>query len=228
MALILDHASDRQKSAMNLSALSHNQLIRHMASHPHDNQAWCEFVRRFQPYLIAVIKRECLKLGYQKGLTKIDDILHDVYLRLLKNECEAFRTFRGEQENAILAFLQTAAVRVVLNHLRYDKAQKRPRMTDAIAHKRAADLFDLFPDKNSEDEANRIVIELAILQCLKRIGKRLRHPERDIRIFVLYLFYGMNAESIAELPEINLSSQSVFRIIADIKANLGNCLNTEE
>lgn len=228
MALFLDHASDRQKAAMNFSALSHNQLIRYMGNHPHDNGAWSEFIRRFRPYLIAVIKRECLRLGYHKGLTKIEDLLQEVYLRLLKNEGEAFRTFRGQFENAIVLFLTIVAVRVVRNHRRSENARKRPRITENIAREHTGDLLDLFPDNNSEDEANRILMELAILQCLKCISKKLSHPERDIRIFILYLFDGMSAESIAALPEIDLAVQSVFRVIADIKGRLGNCLNVEE
>ena len=227
MVLFLDHTSDRQKEAMNLSSLSHNQLIRLLANEPQDGHAWREFIRRFQPYLAAVVKRECVKLGYRPGLMALDDILQDVYFKLLKNEGEAFRTFKGQYENTIWRFLEVAAMRVVYNHRRRDNAVKRPRIAGDIARERLGDLLDLFPDKNAEDEVNRIMMELAVAECLKRIGKKLRHAERDIRIIVLYLFYGMSAESIAELPEINLSFQSVFRIIADLKERLKSGLNSE-
>jgi len=228
MALFFDDAFDRQKGAMNLSSLSHNQLIRLLANEPHDYRVWSEFIRRYQPYLAAVIKRECVKLVYKTGLTKLEDILQDVYLKLLKNNGEAFRTYKGQYENTIWRFLEVSAMRVVYNHRRHDNAIKRPRIVGDIARERMGDLLDLFPDKNATDEVNRIMMELAIEECLKRISKKLRHPERDIRIFMLYLFYGMSAESIAALPEINLSFQSVFRIIADIKGHLGNCLNSED
>lgn len=231
MALFLDEAFDRQKGAMNLSSLSHNQLIRLLANEPHNEAAWKEFVRRFRGFLAGIIKRECEKLRHQEGLANLDDLLHEVYLKLLKNECEAFRTYRGEYENAIWPFLEIAARRVVLNDWRKLNARKRPpgaKRLRELAPERLTDLLDLFPDKDTANELDRMLMEIAIEQCLQMMSKKLRHATRDIRVFQLYLYEGMNAETIAALSEINLSSQSVFRIIADIKDRLAKCLKEGE
>ncbi len=213
---------------MSLSSLSHNQLIRLLANEPRNNKAWIEFMRRYQDYLAGVIKRECQKLGYKEGLSRLDDLLQDIYTKLFRNDGEAFRTYRGQFENTIWPFLEIVAIRVVYNDKRRTDADKRPRIARDVAPGRIGDVLDLFPDKNAEDEINRIMMTLAIEECLKRMSKKLRHSIRDIRILKLYLYDGLSAESIAELPEIRLSSQSVFRIIADIKARLAQCLGDGE
>jgi RNA polymerase sigma factor (sigma-70 family) len=228
MSLLLDNAFDRQKEAMRLSALSHNQLIRLLGNEPRNNGAWEEFVRRYRDYLAGVIKRECQKLEYKAGLSQMDDLLQEIYVKLFKNEGAAFRTYRGQFENTIWQFLEIVAVRVVLNHKRKTEANKRPRITRDIAPNRIGDVLDLFPDKNAEDETNRIMMMLAIEECLQRTSAKLRHPVRDLRIFKLYLYDGLSAESIAELPEIKLSQQSVFRILADLKERLAHCLGAGE
>ncbi len=231
MALFLDEAFDRQKGAMNLSSLSHNQLIRLLANEPYNQAAWKEFTERFDGFLAGVIKRECEKLRHREGLANFGDLLHDVYLKFLKDECEAFRTYRGQHENSIWPFLEIAARRVVLNDWRKLNARKRPpgaKRLRELVPERIADLLDLFPDKDATNELDRLLMEIAIEQCLHAMSKKLRHAARDIRVFHLYLYEGMNAETIAALPEINLSSQSVFRIIADIKERLARCLKESE
>ena len=228
MALFLDDTFDRQKGVMNLSSLNHNQLIRLLGNEPRNHKAWTEFMRRYRSYLAAVIVRECQRLRYQDGLSQLDDLLQEVYVKLFNNNGEAFRTYKGQYENTIWQFLEIVAMRVVYNDWRKINARKRPRIARDLAPERVGDLLDLFPDKNAEDELNRLMMMLAIEDCFKRIAQKLRHPERDIRIFKLYLYDGMSAESIAELPEIKLSPQSVFRIIAEIKGRLGPCLRDGE
>lgn len=213
---------------MDLSSFSHNQLIRLLANEPRNNDAWIEFIRRYENYLGSVILRECRKLRYDRGVSNLEDLIQDVYVKLFKNSGEAFQTYKGQYENTIWQFLEIVAIRVVYNDQRRTNARKRPHITRDIAQNRTEDILNLFPDKNAADEINRIMMVLAIEECFKCLGKKLRQGARDIRIFKLYLYDGMNAESIAALPEISLSPQSVFRIIADVKNRLGNCLNAEE
>lgn len=215
---------------MDLTSHSHNQLMRLLANEPFDNEAWTEFIRRYREYIACVVSRECRRLRFEEGLTQVEDLTQEVYKKLLNNEGEAFRTYKGQFENTIWQFLEIVAVRVAYNEWRKNNARKRPpqraRLRD-IPPERNVDLLDLFPDKNAEDETSRIMMVLTIDECLKRIGSKLRHAERDLRIFKLYLYDGMSADDIAALPEIGLSPQSVFRIIKDIKDRLAKCLSAD-
>lgn len=215
---------------MDLKSYSHNQLMRLLANEPHNNKAWGEFTRRYQEYLACVIARECRKLRHEDGLTHIDDLIQEVYKKLLKNEGEAFQTYKGQFENTIWQFLEIVAVRVAYNDWRKNNARKRPpqqaRLREAAPNSNG-DWLDLFPDANAAEEMDYELLLLTVEDCLKHIGAKLRHPDRDIRIFKLHLYDGLNAESIAELPEIGLSSQSVFRIIKDVKDRLAKCLRAD-
>lgn len=231
MALFFENPSKSPMVVMDLKSYSHNQLIRLMANKPYNNDAWAEFVRRYQTYLACVIARECRKLRYEDGLAHCDDLIQEVYKKLLNNEGEAFQTYKGQFENTIWQFLEIVAIRVAYNDWRKNNARKRPpqkaRLREA-APNRNGDLLDLFPDANSAEEIDYELLVLAVEDCLKHIGAKLRHPERDLRIFKLHLYDGMNAESIAALPEIGLSPQSVFRIIKYVNDRLAKCLRTEE
>lgn len=231
MALFFENPSKSSMVVMDLKSYSHNQLMRLLANEPYHNAAWTEFIRRYQDYLACVIARKCRKLRYEDGLTHIEDLIQEVYKKLLNNEGEAFQTYKGQFENTIWQFLEIAALRVAYNDWRKQNARKRPpqkaRLRE-VAPNRDGDLLELLPDTNTANEFDYELLLLTIEDCLKHISVKLRHADRDLRIFKLYLYDGINAESIAELPEIGLSPQSVFRIIKDVKDRLAKCLSADD
>ena len=46
---------------MDFAALSHNALISFIVCHPTDNQAWTQFIQRFNLFIYATISRESKK-----------------------------------------------------------------------------------------------------------------------------------------------------------------------
>ncbi len=233
MTLLLDNAPEARRTDMNLKDFSHNQLIRLLSNEPRNEPAWREFYRRFHKYISLTILRTCQQIGHREGALHTEDLAQEVYAKLVKNDAQALKKFKGRYENAIIKYLAIAATRVALNSYREAQAKKRPSSQKRrdldweIAAGRIKDAVELSPNFATLDDENRIVLILSIEQCLERICKAFRSGARDVLIFKYYLYAEMNAESIAMLPDVRLSFQRTFGIIAVIKKRLQKCLKSE-
>lgn len=90
-----------------------------------DPSGWDLFVRRYGSWL----RRRCWYVLQQGGgqvyTDEVDELVQEVYCRLLENGRCQLRCFRGDSEKALLAYLARVARHVVLDHLRYRFAAKR-------------------------------------------------------------------------------------------------------
>ncbi len=230
MTLLLNDATDQRRADMTVKEFSHNQLIRFLANHPRHEAAWSEFYRRFHKYISLTILRTCQQIGHHEGAAHTEDLAQEVYVKLLKNDAEALKNYEGRFENAILKYLTIAATRVALNSYRRAQAKKRPSSRKRcepsweIANGRQQDAVELLPNFAELNEESRVQLILSIEQCLEHIRKLLRSGVRDVLIFKYYLYAEMSAENIAVLPDVQLSSQRTFGIIAAVKKRLQKCL----
>jgi hypothetical protein len=159
--------------------------------------------------------------------------VQEVYKKLLKNHCESLRRFKGRYENSILRFLEIIAIRVVQNDFRSGRAKRRPPHGKKvpfnepmwkIPEERAVDLSEILASEQWKEAISQFELIDEIEYCLQRVLRGKRHKERDRLIFKYYLYYGIDAESIASLPHIGESPQRIFSIIHDLKQALQKCL----
>jgi DNA-directed RNA polymerase specialized sigma24 family protein len=203
--------------------LSHNQLIAYMARHSGDNAAWREFLTRFQNYIAAVIIKECKRINYSQGLNNLEDILQKVYLRLLDNDSRALRNFHGQYENAIVLYLKIITINVVRSEM---KASSRERSVEL--DNRDENLLDLLPDNSTLDKMSSNDLNDAIKSCLRKIEHMRRNGVRDVLLFGYYFYKKFKIEEIAALQVFSeLSQKRIANIVAEIKAELRDCLSRE-
>lgn len=217
----------------NLQALPNKELIGLIADEPRNEPAWREFLSRFHRHVCRSIFRECGRIGYERGKAYIQDLSQEVYRKLLKNNCAVLKEFRGAYENSILKYLEVIAIRAAHDDYRRDTAEKRPPSDKTVSlhlpvwsspDQQAMALGEILPSDDWLDGMAQFELVEEIEHCLHKILCRNRHEERNELIFKWHLYHGLNAEHIATLSGIMLSSKHIFGIIQGIKHELRKCL----
>ncbi len=89
-------------------------------------RAWSEFVERFQPRLVAAVRRTLVRLEVPSGGDeRVEDLVQEIYCRLLSRGRRRLRLFRGHSEAQLMAYLQRVAASVVVDARRLALAEKR-------------------------------------------------------------------------------------------------------
>lgn len=194
---------------------------------------WREFIRRFNRYIALVITQECRHLQYQAGLNQIDDIISNVYLRLIDNNCKALKRFKGKYKNSIFNYLKIIAIRMV--HIHYDYHRRKGRMPEGgfvsldetswdIHTEQKMNLLEILPDKDWENKINIENLISEIDHCLDKILEHNRNAPRDKFIFKLYHFKDFDVAEIAQIPGVTLSEKRISNLISELKIKVRACL----
>jgi hypothetical protein len=207
---------------MDLKKLTNRQLVELMAKEHGHNGAWKEFLDRFHKFVCYTIYKECKRVGYEEGVTYVEDIAFAVYEKLLRNNSEALKNFRSEHENAIYKYLQIIAIRSVLVGFAHDRTQTHHPSGGWVSLDTLAEV-GIIP-KNSEGSTNMSELKEEVEFCLQQIFHDSRHQERDMLIFKFYFFGQLKSDEITSLLHFDLSTKRVSNIIADNTPKLRKCL----
>ncbi len=214
---------------MDFTALSHNQLMAFLAQHPREERAWRDYLRRFDRFVHAKVNQECEK-GRISLAIELEDLVWEVHEKVLKS----LRIYVGKFDNSIFDYLAIISANTVKNHFRYETAASRPPHNKSVPLNRpiaAGDerrtIGDILGTPPQENDSTVWELQETIKACLRRILQDGRHARRDLFIAVMRFILDMKAEQIAEHPEINLSHQSVHRIINELRPKLQQCLKAE-
>jgi len=173
------------------------ELFRICTAGDRDNRAWGEFVLRFQPRLRANVARALRRLDQRASPEAVDDLVQDVYCRLLERGAEAFR---GENEGEVMSYLRRVCDSVVVDQKRCRSTRKRggqALFVDLDFDRMAP--TELVADGGSSPEDRCLHREL---RGLLLDGCRLLHQgpyrERNLVIFELAVLDGWTSREIAE------------------------------
>jgi RNA polymerase sigma-70 factor (ECF subfamily) len=90
-----------------------------------DETAWEEFVRRFRPVLARGVRLGLARAGQRIEAALEDDLMQEVYCRLLDRGRRALALCRGRSEGEVAAYLRRVAENVTYDSLRAVSASKR-------------------------------------------------------------------------------------------------------
>ncbi len=185
--------------------LSSADLLRACGQRLDDVDLWGEFQRRFRrPIFLYLLRAYRLESGEDRGiLDLLPDLAQDVYVRLVRNEGRALRSFRGETNFAAFAFVASIATTIVCDHFRRDAAMKRTAEVIPFEDARDARI-----GRTPEDVLPMVDIERA----LARDGSRKRSA-RDVLIFKLHYVEGCTAPEIAAFPGFGLTVRGVEAVL---------------
>jgi len=135
--------------------------------------------------------------------TRVDDLVQETFLKILKDNCKALRKFEFWHENAFPGFLKVMAANVVEDDIRKRSSNKvgggqEPEDIDNLLQPpsdRSHGVASMFNNLRMSEIEN----------CLKR-RKGEPNFERDCKIFRLYYRDGFTALEISQLPDIGLKN----------------------
>ena len=208
--------------------MKNTDLVALCAREPWNRKAWLEFYERFDDRIRLVIYRECKAICVPNRDAQFqetaEDLLQDVYMKLLSNNCKALNDFIGASENSIYTYLGIIARNVVRNYTTKINAQKRPTVERSID-----DVLNI-SEKGGKIRIKNIArspyaeLELEFLKeeieiILDRIVTgSTRH--RNKLIIKLNIYQGLSAEQIASQLAYDLSAKTVSNLITKIKQKL--------
>jgi len=109
---------------MFMEAISAQCLLGACASGANDN-AWREFMRRYRKGLESGIRRGMRRVDYFAAQDEVEDVMQEVYCRLLEAGGRRLRSTRGTTDGEIGSYLRRLAANVVLDRIRAARAAKR-------------------------------------------------------------------------------------------------------
>lgn len=208
---------------MNFKTLGHKDLVHFIAQHPKDEKAWREFCDRFHQHICQTVGNEVRSRQHPEGMAVTEDLVQEVYKKLVDKNCEALRVFHSPHDNGIFSYLQVISIRVVLNDLTRKSASKRPPPSKKQSVD--ADMLDkIFDSENWLDQIKLFELIEEVKFCLKKIIQESRHGRRDHLIFRYYLLEELKPEEIALLVGVGLSAKRVINIIGAVRKDLRGCL----
>jgi RNA polymerase sigma factor (sigma-70 family) len=216
---------------MDLKKLNNTELVKLCAQQLDSEPVWSEFCSRFHSSIQSSVYRECSQVGIisRSSSTNVyEDLVQEVYLKLVGSDCKALREFKGSAENSIYLYLGTIARNVVLNYLSSVKAKKR----DAIQ-------VSLDSPIETEGDQDSLPLESSIRsqqldleEHLKGVSLREEVEEildqsvqgknkaRDRLIIRLAIYEGFSAEEIAQRFPTDLSVKGIANTVSRLKQAL--------
>ncbi len=191
------------------------QLLRQCA-HTTSDASWNELIRRFGRRLELGVRRGLRRAGMAAAPERVEELLQEVYCRLLERGGQALARFQGASEGEASAYLGRVAENVVLDWARASAAQKRvapaPREPETAARRlRAAG--------PSPEEATmlRECRRLLLARCREAAG---RHGARQLWVLRLALLEGWSSREIAAAARGSLRPASIDSLVARVRRRL--------
>lgn len=212
--------------------MNNTELIKHCAHDKRNKRAWLEFLSRYENLVFNTIIQECKKSDLHKTCFQFDetvkDLVQEVYLNLVKNDCKALKAFRGDSENSIFSYLKIIAQNVVKNYINKMRAKKRPttdRLLDETTSATCESGKNYHLDKfkttifDTEQEFQLKILMEEIDYCLKKIITG-RDRKRNRFIYQLHIYNGFTPEEIASTFNFGISTSRIANIISDSRQKL--------
>ena len=175
------------------------ELVRSCALSP-DAGVWEEFVRRFGGRIREGIRRAVRRAGFRFGSADFEDLLQNVYCKLLDRERRNLRHCRGREELEVSSYLRKIAETVTFDYLRAAAAAKRGRnrILRLPAHRHLElDQWAVDPGISPEERLLRLERRRLFLSfCSASLGPRSR--ERDLRVLYLAFLEGLSSREISQ------------------------------
>ena len=164
-----------------------------------DEAAWREFLRRFGPALDAGVRRVARQAGLAGDSASREELLQEVYCRLLENRGRILLDCRGDTAPAVAAYLRRVAASAAVDRLRLLAAVKRGRHLQVrLRNLDRGRWGGSFIAESPGPEARLLARERrrrAFARCRRLVGGRT--PRRDVSVLFLAYCRGLSSREIA-------------------------------
>jgi RNA polymerase sigma factor (sigma-70 family) len=176
-----------------------------------DRTYWPEFLCQITTLLQKLVQRAS-RMYVLPWWLQPDDIVEDVIVRLLENNCTLLRKFHGKTKDEFIVYLAVISRSCLLGHLRRE-----------LAHKRWGGFWtrqQMLKEfvESAHDNRERNLLAREIMHLAQRVLKKA--PPRDRVIFRLYFIEDLSFKQIAQIKGIGLSTPGVKKVMAGLKREI--------
>lgn len=177
-------------------------------------ESWETVVRRYEKALRSRIWRQLERLDHPPGADLVDEILQDVYCRLLQ---QALHRLRGRSAGELLAYVGTIAENVAFDHVRLARAGKRHSSREVRLGRRLEQISD--PRQNPERDLLHAESQRQVLRSCRDTS---RHGRRRRNVWVARLAFleEWSSQEIAGAARGRLSPGHVACLIHRLRRRL--------
>jgi RNA polymerase sigma factor (sigma-70 family) len=190
--------------------------------------AWQEFISRFEVILIKAIRLTCRRFAPQNRLTHEDvsDLVQQIFLKLSENDYKALRELICDKPNSVKLYLYAVASNTVLDCLRYAQTARRQSCRNELEYEderlQSERLYSR--DANPEEQyLHKELIELILKIVDGESDEKTR--ARNRLIFMLAHSEGYTRSEIAAQQEIDLTRTGVNSFFYRVKKRLADIYN---
>lgn len=187
------------------------ELLRRCATE-RDGRVWTEFRERYEGRLRAGVRRGLRRTGMWNPPVEVEDLLQEVYCKLLDHGGRYLLRCRGEAEEAVSAYLGRIAETVAIDRVRAEVAAKRgrDRIVDLPVDRPDVDTADssLGPEQRLLERESSAVF---LARCREVVGPR--QARRDVRVLYLACIEGWCSRDIARALGEGLTASSIDSLV---------------
>lgn len=223
-----------------LQGLHTRELLSLCAANTDDTVVWVEFMRRFSAQIRHFIHHtlrqsigvtDSSNLGFHLGGAQEGDLFQATILKLVERDCSVIRRFSGSDEAQFLAYLAVISRSVVRDHLRRQRAFKRPMIEGISATEDAASSQRIHGGSflSVESDPDRHILAREVVDLSMRAIRRLSGPHyaRNELIFQLYYANNLSAAQIAQCRGVGLSKAGIEKVLSQIREEVRAETNQE-
>lgn len=180
------------------------------------DRAWEELVSRYGRTLGAAVCRALARGGAEARGVEADDVVQEVYCRLLADGRRRLVGFRGGADRELRTWLRRVATRTTYDHLRARRRRRR-----SLARRREA--LEATAAAGAPSPAGEPELRLVARQERRRYLRRVRAAcgsARDARILALVVFAGWTSREVAEASGGRLTASGVDSLIYRVRRRL--------
>ncbi|TNF71652.1 MAG: sigma-70 family RNA polymerase sigma factor [Acidobacteria bacterium] len=183
---------------------------------------WEEFVDRYRHRLAAGIRRALRRAGAVVVHEDQEDLLQNVYCRLLEQRGRRLRRCRGDGDQAVGAYLAKIAESVTIDHLRALGAAKRGRnrLVDTRLDGWGDPLTRAVDPRPTPEERllRQERWQVFLRRCRAVAGAR--SPGRDLKVLHLAIYEGLSSREISERLGGGLRPTSIDSLIFRLRRRM--------
>jgi RNA polymerase sigma-70 factor (ECF subfamily) len=194
-----------------------------------DPEAWEDFVRRFHRRIVLYAIRARRATARAATADQCQDLVQDVYIRLVASDYRVLRMWRGYSEQSFLKYLTTIVHTVACDAVKRRSSRKRAASLVSLdwgQSEHGAPLHDVIPAP--EDDSPEEILYARLLgdrfNAVLDVAERGPKGHRNRLIFTLYVVDGLTASEIAMLPDLRMSIANVESAIRRTRARLRSTL----
>lgn len=199
------------------------ELLRECGLKLTDRALWAKFQQRFQGLIFLYLLRTLHYGSIQEDAAGIvPDLAQEVYLKLVQHDGRILRSFRGETEFSVMAFLAKISASVVQDYQRNSVREKKLGQVVSIDALKAAESGDRGLPESPEFDSNALSAILSWIDVERIVEADPDHKNarRNALIFKLHHVDGFSSTEIARFPGFDLTQAGVATVLGRLRKRI--------